>query len=82
MPDIRALIDKAGELADMASILIPQAKLVKGGTIVLSGVLDVIDGLRKDAPDAASEAELDKHRAKVVAVQAKAKATSARLRGG
>ena len=79
--DVRDLIAKAGELADMASILVPQAKLVKGGTIVLSGIMDVFDGLKADAPDASSAAEIDKHKAKVAAVQAKARATSARLRG-
>jgi hypothetical protein len=79
--DIRSMIDKTGELADMAAILVPQAKLVKGGTIVLNGILDVMDGLKKDAPDASSAAEIEKHRAKVADVQAKAARTSARLRG-
>lgn len=79
--DIHNIINKVGQLADLVDDYIPAAGMVKGGVQVANGLLDVIDGLRADAPDAASTAELEKHRAKVLAVQVKAKATSDRLRG-
>lgn len=79
--DIRDIVNKVGQLADMVDDYIPQAGLAKGGVKVVNGILDVIDGLKADAPDASSAAELEKHRAKVLAVQAKAKATADRLRG-
>lgn len=81
MPDIRDMVNKAGELADIAAIVVPQAKLVKGGTVIINGILDVFDGLKADAPDPTTAAAIEDHRKKVMAIQAKAKATSADLRG-
>lgn len=79
--DIRDIVNKVGELADMVDDYLPQAGLAKGGAQVVGGILDVLDGLRKDAPDPTTTEAIQKHREKVIAVQAKARATSDRLRG-
>lgn len=79
--DIRDIVNKIGEVADMVDDYIPQAGLVKGGAQVANGLLDVLDGLKKDAPDPTTAEAIEQHRQKVIAVQAKAAATSDRLRG-
>jgi hypothetical protein len=82
MPNVRDIVNKVGEVADMVDDFIPQAGLAKGGAQIIGGLLDVLDGLKKDAPDPTTAEAIEQHRAKVAAIQAKAERTSDRLRGG
>ena len=79
--DIRELLAAATKLADVAATVLPQAKLVGGAAQIGTKIIDVIDGLKEHA-DPSQQAEMQAARAKLAeAVKAKAKATSARLRG-
>lgn len=79
--DIRDMLATVTKLANIASVVLPQAKMVGGAAQMGGKILDIIDGL-KDHADPAEQAELQEARAKLAtAVKAKAAATSARLRG-
>lgn len=79
--DIRSLIDGVVKVANLASAVIPGAKLVAGGAEIGGKILDILDGLKADA-DPSQQAEMQAAREKLsAAVKAKAKATSDRLRG-
>lgn len=82
MPDIRSLIHAVGDLADMASNVIPGAGLVAKGADIGEKIVGIIDDLTAEAPELAQQAELQDRRRKLTdAVKAKAAATSSRLRG-
>ena len=79
--DMKALIAGIVKVADMASVVLPQAKIVGGAASMGGKIIDIIDGL-KDKADPADQAAMQEARAKLAtAVKAKAAATSARLRG-
>ncbi len=79
--DMKALIAGIVKVADMASVVLPQAKIVGGAANMGGKILDIIDGL-KDQAEPAQQAEMQAARDKLAtAVKAKAAATSARLRG-
>ena len=79
--DMKALIAGIVKVADMASVVLPQAKIVGGAANMGGKILDIIDGLRGQG-SLEDQAALQEARAKLAtAVKAKASATSARLRG-
>lgn len=79
--DMKKLIAGIVQVADMAAVVLPQAKLVGGAAQMGGKILDVIDGL-KDQGDSDDQAAMQEARAKLAtAVKAKAAATSDRLRG-
>lgn len=79
--DIRAIIAKIADVADLASAIIPQAGLVKGGVELGEKIIDLIDSIGDDIP-VDQQAEAQEARRKLAeAVKAKAAATSSRLRG-
>ncbi len=79
--DMKALIAGIVKVADMASVVLPQAKIVGGAANMGGKILDIIDGLRGQGT-LEDQAELQAARTKLAtAVKAKAAATSARLRG-
>ena len=79
--DIRDLLATVTKLANVAAVVIPQAKLVGGAANLGTKVLDIIDDL-KDQGDPADQAAMQAARKTLSdAVRAKAAATSARLRG-
>lgn len=78
MADIRALLDKALEMAEMAGPLIP---VVGTGAAIGGKIIDLIDSFGNEIP-IDKQAEAQKVRSELAkAVKAKASATSARLRG-
>lgn len=82
MPDLRSLIHAVGNLADMASAVIPGAGLVSKGADIGEKIIGIIDDLKAEAPELSQQAELQARRNKLsTAVKAKAAATSDRLRG-
>jgi len=79
--DMKALIAGIVQVADMASVVLPQAKIVGGAANMGGKILDIIDGLRGQG-SLEDQAALQEARAKLAtAVKAKAATTSARLRG-
>lgn len=81
MPNIRGLLETVTKLANMASVVLPQAKLVGSAAQIGGKIIDIIDDLSANAePD--QQAEMQAARKKLSdAVKAKAASTSARLRG-
>lgn len=78
---IKDMLATVTKLANIASVVLPQAKIVGGAADLGGKILDIIDGL-KDQGDPAEQADMQLARDKLAtAVKAKAKATSARLRG-
>lgn len=79
--DIKALIAGVIKVADMASVVLPQAKLISGGAAIGGQIIDLIDSLHQHA-DPADQAAMQAARKTLSdAVKAHAAATSARLRG-
>lgn len=79
--NIRSLIDSAIQLAHVAAAVIPGAGLAEDGLKIGQKIIDVIDGLKAHA-DPTQQPALQEARATLAeTVKAKAKATSARLRG-
>lgn len=78
---IKDMLETVTKLANIASTVLPQAKVVGGAATMGGKILDIIDGL-KDQAEPAQQAEMQAARDKLAtAVKAKASATSARLRG-
>lgn len=70
------------KLANVASVVIPQAKLVGSAAQMGGKILDIIDGLKDQGNPADQAAMQDARKTLSDAVKAKAAATSNRLRGG
>lgn len=78
MADIRALLDKALDMAKLASPLIP---VLGTGAAIGEKIIDLIDSFGEDIP-IDKQAEAQAARAELAAkVRAKAQDTSSRLRG-
>ncbi len=79
--DMKAMLETVTKLANIASVVLPGAKVVGGAANMGGKILDIIDGLKTQG-DPAEQADMQLARDKLAtAVKAKAKATSARLRG-
>lgn len=79
--DLRDMLATVTKLANIAAVVLPQAKIVGGAAQMGGKILDIIDGLQEHA-DPAQQAEMQAARKKLSdAVKAKAAETSARLRG-
>lgn len=77
--NIRDAIDKAIELAEAGAVVFPP---LASGAALAEKVLDIVDGLKAEAPDGESEADLETaHKALYDSMVAKGHALSDRLRG-
>jgi hypothetical protein len=75
----RDLADRAIELAEMGSVVFPP---LGTGAALADKVLDLLDGLKDEAPDQESEEDLEAaHQALYDAMTAKGHKLSERLRG-
>lgn len=80
MADIRSLIDKAIDIAEMGGNVFP---MLGTGAKLAETALSLLDGLKAEAPDADSEADIETaHKALYDAMTAKGHRLSDRLRGG
>lgn len=78
--DLRSLIDKAIDLAKIGGIVLPP---LKGGAVVAEKILDVLDGLKGQAPDDATAEQIEEaHEALYKRVTDAGHDLSKRLRGG
>lgn len=79
MSSIRDAIDKAIDLAEVGGTVFP---MLGTGAMLAQNVLSVLDGLKKEAPDQSTEADLETaHKALFDAMTAKGHNLSDRLRG-
>ena len=82
MTDLKTLINKLAEVADLAATVLPQASLAGGAMRIGSKLIDIVDDLKHHAPDAETSDQLEEAHKKLTAmVTAKSQATSDRLRG-
>lgn len=78
--NLRSLIDDAIKLAHTGGEILPQ---LEGGAQVAEGILDLLDGLKDKAPDAASKEDLEAaHQALYKRVTEQGHDLSHRLREG